>query len=271
MKNIWVDLLLTAGLCASVQADEIVYDLNTAGDFTTAFHTPYTGTLVSESSTGGLNNSGSVNFSSGGGNQGWFSDASYSPLETDGVLSDSLYFQYTPSSVSSIKLGFAADPDAAVNQYAMPISGSWAYFGIFGSADSVGSEVYSNDGYVGSTDIYTLIAGNWYQMQFGMRLLDASSSKFEFSWSLTDSTRDGVLGTVLMAGKSEKEFTDLNTTLYAYIGMENPTASASYSAIDNISLTSTASVPEPASAVLMFFGAAVGLSVYRKRHFAKDC
>jgi hypothetical protein len=269
MKTRWVAMLV-AGFCASAQADQVTYDLNTAGDLTDAFHTPYTGTTVSQSTTGGLDGSGSVNFKSGSGNQAWFSNAAYSPLAAGGSLSDSLYFQYSGSaSTTSIKLGFATDPNSAVNGYAMPSSGSYAYFGVFWTG-SLNSEVYSSAGYITSSPgtSGSLVAGNWYQMEFGMELVDSTTSTFEFSWALKNSDSSGGLGTTLFSGTQQKVFAALNTTLYAYIGMENPTSTASYSAIDNISLTSTAQVPEPASAMMLVFGAGVGLVIHRVRRSA---
>ncbi|MDD3276162.1 MAG: hypothetical protein PHP93_03815 [Kiritimatiellales bacterium] len=271
MKSRWIITALMAGVCAFVQAGDVLYDLNTPGELTNAFHTPYTGTAVSQSTTGGLNNSGSLNFRSGDGNQAWFSNAAYAPLAENESLNESLYFQYYGVGTSSIKLGFATDPNADVNEYAMPTSGAWAYFGAWslGGGIDINSELYSDQGYLGYTDAPSgsFINGNWYQMLFGVKLLNADTSEFEFYWELNNSDSAGVLGSTILSGTANVIYSELNTTLYSYIGLENPTPTASHVVIDNISLTSTGTiaVPEPASALMVGFG---GLLVVGYRRFS---
>lgn len=274
MNKKLMSLTMLGLLAVAARADNVLYTLDTAGELTNAFHTPYTGTAVSQQATGGLNNSGSLDFRSGSGNQAWFSRASYAPLAEGQSLNDSLYFQFSGINNTSIKLGFASDPNATVDGVAMPMSGSWAYFGawVMGSSTNINSEVYGSDGYIDapSTPSAGFVNGNWYQMQFDMKLVDSASSAFEFSWVLNNSDSAGVLGSTILAGTTTNAFAGLNTTLHSYIGMENPTSSGAYTAIDNISLTSTGviAVPEPSSYALAATGALALLASRRFRRRA---
>ena len=267
MKTTLLTMGMIIGAGAGVQADIITNTLNAPGDLTTSMHTPYTGTPVSQSLTGGLGGSGALDFRSGNGNQAWFSNASYAPLKQGQTLSTSLYFQYFGGQTTSIKLGFATDPNASVNGYAMPNSGSWAYFGVISRGESSGiaeGELYgSSHGYLDPAAEYnpygSFTLGNWYQMSFGMMLMNEATSEFQFSYALKNSDVNGTLGGIVYSGMFDNQFSGgLDTTLYTYIGMENPTATGAYTYIDNISMTSegiiSSVVPEPSAAMLIVFG-----------------
>jgi hypothetical protein len=280
VRSVWRLVLLgiVAMCCAKteVYAAVVLYDMNTAGQLDAAFDTPYSGTPVSQQVNGGLDNSGSINMRSGDGNQAWFSDAYYSTLNQGQELSVSLYFKFDGNATTSVKLGFATDPNASVNTFAMPTSGSWGYFSVWtvGGNAGINSELWSSKGSIGSPGAASgsFVDGNWYYSKLALTLVDAGTSNFEFEWLFANSDSSGNLGSTLISGTSQNVFPELNTQLYTYMGLENPTASSSYTALDNIELTSdgqiyppdSGSVPEPSGLVLLALGAAGILALRQK-------
>ena len=254
------------GFCASAQEGMVTYDLNSPSQLTGNFHTPYTGSQVSQSTTGGLNNSGALNFRSGGGNQAWYSNGSYAPLAVGDTLNASLYFKITANNTSSIKLGFASDPQSAVDAIAMPTTGSWVYFGAWTNFNegNLDHEVYTNNGEVNSDNTGTVkfTNGNWYEQQISMTKTAAGA--FTLSWNVFNSDSAGNLGSSIISGSKAITAPGLDTTLYTYIGLENPTSSASHQFVDNITMTSDAAVvPEPAL-IGILSSASFGLLVRRR-------
>lgn len=263
--------MAVVGLCASAQAAVVTYELNTPGEMAGAFHTPYTGTVVTQSATGGLGGSGALNFRSGNGSQAWYSNASYAPLAVGDILSVSLYFQIAKNSTSSIKLGFASDPLSAVGGTAVPNSGSWAYLGAWTNS-AVGNLDYevqesSNTMPGQATSSQNFVDWNWYKQELTMTKTAAST--FTLAWAVYNSASDGTVSTPIISPASGTFVNAaVDTTMYAFIGLENPTPSASHVYIDRISMTSTGAiaVPEPTSLGLLGLGAA---ALLRRRRATK--
>lgn len=124
--------------------------------------------------------------------------------------------------------------------------------------------MYSNQGYLAFPDPYSLVDGLWYRQSFTMTKTAADT--FVFGYSLDQLDNDGLFFANLVSGASSPEwFPGLDTTLYPYIGMEQPVGTGMYSAIDNIELAGDGGltlVPEPSTALLLALG---GLGLLRRR------
>jgi len=219
------------------------------------------------------------NTRSGSGSQLWVTNAAYSALSVGQSLSVSLYFEFSgTSSISSLKLGFtdSATPTAKSNAY--PNSGAFAYFSEIanmGDTASVVPECYGSNGTTSAnvisldqSDAATISSDSWYYVSFSLTKTDDDT--FSVTCLLSNSTSSGVVGsTVATYSTTNYVNSGLDTTLYAFIGIENPGSTSDFLSIDNLTLTSDAaitgsSIPEPSSYAL-FAGAGALAIVFATR------
>ena len=280
-------LMLFVAASGSLHAGtSVVYDFNGAsGDpFLTDFHRAGGTSDITVASTGGLGNSGMFNSRSGSGSQLWVTKASYSPLSVGQSLSVSAFFKFSATTAtSSIKLGYTdtATPTAKPNAY--PLDGSMAYFSeIPNLSDSSKSvpECYGRNGSTGAyimslgqADAVTLATGSWYAMTFS--LTKTAAGTFDVTGSLYNSSDTGVVGSAVKTySTTGYSNAGLDTTLYAFIGFENPGSTCDFYAVDNLTLASDASiagssVPEPSTAALYGGAGALALAFAVRRRAAR--
>ena len=250
----------------------VTYDLNSDGGsaaFTNDFTYRSGTTNVGVSTTGGLSNSGKLDTKSGSGNQLLVTKASYSPLTVGQTLSASLCFKFSPTSTtaSSIKLGFVNSSTPTANNNGYPDSSScFAYYAVIARQPSyIWPETYGRESSTVANNIYdygsdytiSLTSGSWYTMTIS--LTKTAASTFTLTFNLYSCDSDGTIGS-LLDGQTVTNYVNasLDTTLYAFIGLENPGSTNGFDGIDNITMTSQSSilgssipvVPEPSAYAL---------------------
>jgi hypothetical protein len=276
-------VLLFAAANSSLHAGTAVtYDFNGgAGDpFLADFHRAGGTSDIPMSSSGGLGDGGMFNTRSGSGSQLWVTKAAYAPLSNNQTLSISAFFKFSATTAtSSIKIGYTdtATPTAKPNAY--PLNGSMAYFSeIPNLSDSSLAipECYGRNNTVGGnyittsmSDAVSLTTGSWYKITFS--LTKTAAGTFDTTCALYNSSDTGVVGSAVKTfSATGYSNAGLDTTLYAFVGFENPGSTCDFYAIDNITLASDAaitgsSVPEPSAVAFCAGAGALALALAARR------
>ncbi|QBG47187.1 PEP-CTERM sorting domain-containing protein [Verrucomicrobia bacterium S94] len=259
--------------CTTSFSEIFTLDLNSPNQFTDNFQTSYTGTPVSQQSDGGLGGSGSIDFTSGDGTQGWYTKFSFDPIDVGGSLSLSYAFQYHDndeklSSVSGVKIGFCTDPTSPSNQYGMPSSGLLGDLGMWSWGNAILSSDSSGMISGGLGNAISMTDYGWYEI--GLALSRTADTTYDITYSFWSLNDDGEKDTQLgFNSGTPYDSSKFNTTLYAFLALENPTATATFNALDNITLSSTGTIndlaiPEPSSLTLAGFICAFAFFIRRR-------
>ncbi|MDZ8120226.1 hypothetical protein [Pontiella agarivorans] len=261
--------------CLSSFSEIFTLDLNSPNQFTDNFQTSYTGTPVSQQSDGGLGGSGSIDFTSGDGTQGWHTKFSFDPIDVGVSLSLSYAFQYHDNdagikSSSGVKIGFCTDPTSPSDQSGMPSSGLLGDLGMWSWGTHLSDTLSSgSSGMIsgGLGNAISMTDYGWYEI--GLALSRTADTTYDITYSFWSLNDDGEKDTQLGFNTGAHDSSKFNTTLYPFLALENPGAEATFNALDNITLSSTGTIndlaiPEPSSLTLAGFIAAFAFFIRRR-------
>jgi hypothetical protein len=271
--------ILSAGFIATAAFGQTqFYDYNTPADFGTDFNT--TGSALSNASSGGLNNSGFIQYS--GSDANGFSTTTAATVTTDTsgdfTLTQSTYF------LTNLRTDtFERDNRRAV-QLGLTEASSVTYSGggLVGEA-SLTAGIYVNDAFVAGTpdtmtvdffasttgtvnnfsltsNNYVLNDDSWYYLAIDYNYIQATD-EWQVDWSLSNSDSAGTLGSLVGSASSPNGANVLgaNPGLRGYFG----TRSAQRTSIGGLDNTSLVAIPEPSTLVLV--GLALGSVVLFRR------
>lgn len=279
MKKALFTIVISALSLVTAQAQTIAYDFNTPGDFGTDFNT--TGTAYSNASSGGLNNSGFIQYS--GSDANGFSTTTAAAVATDTsgdfTLTQSTYF------LTNLRADTFERDNRRALQLGLTEATSVTYSGggLVGET-SLTAGLYVNDAFLAGTpdtmtvdffasntgtsssnfaltgNNYVLNDNSWYFMTIDYNYLQATD-EWQVDWSLSNSDSAGTIGSVVGSASSPNGANVLgaNPDLRGYLG----TRSAQRTSIAGLDNTTLIAVPEPSSFALL--ATAAGLLTFLRR------
>ena len=266
-------IMLTAVRTTSIAITDTTYTFAEQDEWTDNFTTQASAAqAVSWQAAGGLDDSGSIDLRSGTVTQGWFSDIFVSgmSLQADDVVEASVYFQFDASgtTTSSIKFGFASNPNAAVNGAGIPQGGSWVYSGAISRSSSplnIEMETYSSGFDYDDSLIGTFADDQWYLLSVRLTAIDPNADLMDFGYMLYETDAGGNI-TSTVGGSTYSLSINVGNGLYngdihTFVSFENPVATSVFPAMDNLSVPSQ--IPEPSGAMLLAI--AGGLAAWQAR------
>lgn len=275
-------LFAIVGLTATAQAQTVLYTFDTPADFATDFNT--TGTALSNASSGGLNNTGAIAYSTSDVNGFSTVNAGAVSFSTASNFSitQSTYFQvdtrtdeFGRDDRRSVQLGLTEATSVTYDGGGLVAETSLTA-GIFtelydtGASDQVQVEFYAstttpdNNFQLTNLDI-TLNDAAWYFLSIDYNYVQ-STDDWQIEWSLNNASSDGTIGSSVSSQVSSTNGSNVfgaNPDLRGYLG----TRSAQRTSIGILDNATLVAVPEPSVAAL-FAGALVGLIALRRRRQA---